>query len=1201
MKKTFVITSLFVLYVQCLCAQNKVEQRIILIGDAGKINAAQKAILRDAISRSLPGKTIAVFLGDNIYPKGMELSGDKKTTSQDILRSQFDELRKNGVPVYFIPGNHDWDKSGPGGYDKIIAANNFIEAQQDTLLKMIPADGCPGPYELAVSDNLVIVAMDSEWWLYPFDKQTDKSDCACKTKRDVLGSLSDIIDRNKNKVIIFATHHPFNTYGTHGGHYTLKDNIFPLTNLNKNLYLPLPVIGSLYPVLRKSFPTPEDEANVLYRDMKKSVDDILKTHPNVIHVSGHEHTLQLIQGQVLQVVSGAGSKHTPVKKGRGSLYAADSSGYVLADIMNDNSVKLSYFTYDDKTIHPSLVYEKPFTQPAAIVTAIKAPDIGDSIKIKINNQFDKVSGMHRNLFGENYRKIWGLETNLPVLKISKAGLVPQKKGGGMQTHSLRLTDGNGKEWVLRDLNKFTDALLPQELAQTLASDLLQDNFSAIFPYAPLSVPVFANALGVAHTNPSIVYIAPDKQLGIYNRDFSNTVALLEEREPLGKSLSTIKMQEKLKADNDNSVDQLSFLTARVQDIFLGDWDRHGDQWRWLKDDAEKNKTFKPVPRDRDQVFYINQGLFPKIASLPWIAPKLQGFGEKIRNVNTSAFNARYIDGVFTNGLSYDDWMKATNAAVNALTDSVIETALKQMPAEVYQASHTELFYKLQKRRQELLRAAPMYYNFLNKVIDISTSDKNEQVVIHDTLNGKLSINIYRATKDNETGKTLYSRIIDPAVTKAVNIYTNGGEDSISISNQSSPVKIRIIGSDTAKKEYQFTGKAKYLRKVHVYEGEKNASLTGQTNYVHKHFSNEPANTAMVLTNRYNKTTPLLTFGYNVDDGLLAVAGVRWIKQGFRKQPYASIQQFTAGYGSTSGAASFSYSGEWVKLIGKADLLLSANGDAPGGQNFYGLGNQSLFSKTGDYTKYYRSRFSIGNAAAALRWSINKTDSITAGAAFQTYTLDADDNTGRFINNSSQLHSYDSATIFNSKSHAGILLAFTHDSRNDKLIPTFGSRINIKLQGFTGLNTYSKSYMQLSMDMAGYKSIDRKSNLVISDRIGGGTSVGKPAFYQSFFLGSHENLYGYRQYRFGGEHIVYNNFEARLKLTNLASYILPGQLGLVGFYDIGRVWQKNFNGNEWHQGTGGGIYFAPAQLMMFQFVMAGSKEAWYPYLTAGFRF
>jgi len=84
-------------------------------------------------------------------------------------------------------------------------------------------------------------------------------------------------------------------------------------------------------------------------------------------------------------------------------------------------------------------------------------------------------------------------------------------------------------------------------------------------------------------------------------------------------------------------------------------------------------------------------------------------------------------------------------------------------------------------------------------------------------------------------------------------------------------------------------------------------------------------------------------------------------------------------------------------------------------------------------------------------------------------------------------------------------------------------------------------------------------------------------------------------------MLYNNAELRIKLANLASYILPGQLGLVAFYDVGKVWQKGYSDRQWHQGVGGGLYFAPAQLFVFQLVAGKSKEGWYPYLTAGFRF
>ncbi len=1202
MKQLYILLYLLAGFVVSARAQEDVLYRVILIGDAGEINTTQQAILNDAISKSLPGKTIALFLGDNIYPRGVELKADKKEASLNILRSQFEGLRKNGVPVYFVPGNHDWDKSGPSGYNKMMAANEYLQQQQDSLLKIIPANACPGPEEISLGDNLVIVTMDSEWWLYPYSDNVDKSDCDCKTKRDVLGKLEEIVYRNYNKTIILATHHPFVSYGTHGGYYTLREHLFPFTDLNKSLYIPLPIIGSIYPVLRKAFPPAEDLKNVLYKDMINGTNELLGKHPNIIHAAGHEHTLQLIQTEVLQVVSGAGCKNTPVKKGKGSLYAADSSGYVIADVLQDKSMRLHFYTYSNAGLKESFVYTRPYNNPKDLVFKKRDEITTDSIKMSLVTEFENVSKWHRSVFGENYRKVWNTETNIPVWHLSNTNLTPEEIGGGMQTHSLRLKGKDNKEWVIRSIDKFPDALLPQVLNQTLAAKLLHDNVSAIFPYAPLTVPVFANALNVAHSNPSIVYVAPDQKLGIYSRDFANKVVLLEEREPLGKSTSTIKMLQKLKEDNDNAVDQQAFLTARTQDIFLGDWDRHGDQWRWVDEAKGKDKKYRPVPRDRDQVFYINQGLLPSIAALPWIQPKLQGFGGHIRDINTFTFNARLIDGIFTNQLSYEDWKNSTDHAVTSLTDSVIDAALQKMPATVYNASHQKLSEQLQQRRQELLRVMPEYYRFLNKNIDVLFSDKNEQVNIADTMDGKLSVTVFKITKKNELGKLLYSRILDPSVTNELRLYMNGGNDNINITNNSSHIKIRIIGDGASTKQYTFSGKGKYLRKIHVYEGDTTAVFSGQSSPVHKHLSGSPSNTAYMPADRYNKTIPLLTAGYNADDGLILGAGIRWIRQGFRKTPYASNQQFIFGHAFSSDAFRFVYKGEWIDVIGKTDFTLYANVSAPDNtQNFHGRGNSSAFNKTGDYKFYYRTRFNLYELQPAFRWRNEKKSSFSIGPSVQFYRFDPEENKGRFINNTSELHTYDSSTIANDKGHAGIIANYIVEGRNNLLLPTYGYYFNAKWQGYAGLNNYSKSFTQLIAQFAVYKSIDRKSNFVIADRIGGGVTAGNATFYQSLFIGGQGNLLGYRQYRFAGEHMFYNNFEARIKLVNLASYILPGQLGFVGFYDVGKVWQKGLNDKVWHQGMGGGLYFAPAQMLLLQMVAGYSKEGWYPYFTMGFRF
>ena len=104
-----------------------------------------------------------------------------------------------------------------------------------------------------------------------------------------------------------------------------------------------------------------------------------------------------------------------------------------------------------------------------------------------------------------------------------------------------LDDKNGKEWVLRSVEKYPEVLLPQGLRETFAKDILKDNMSAQHPFGALVVPTLAKAVDVPHTTPIIGWVSPDANLGDYEGIFANTLCLLEEREPIGDSDNTTKM------------------------------------------------------------------------------------------------------------------------------------------------------------------------------------------------------------------------------------------------------------------------------------------------------------------------------------------------------------------------------------------------------------------------------------------------------------------------------------------------------------------------------------------------------------------------------------------------------------------------------------------------------------------------------------
>lgn len=1186
-----------------LFAQDSIRYRVILVGDAGEMNKEQQKALQHASGHVLPGKTSVFYLGDNIYPKGMSLPGSGKTTeSIDILRSQYEPMRAKGAPVYFVPGNHDWDKMGPDGLAKIKLQWQYLDGLGDSLLKLLPANGCPDPVAIPLNDKLVVIAYDSEWWLFPFSKDNEDGECDCKTREDVVAKLDELRNRYSDKMIILASHHPFESYGIHGGKYTLKDHIFPLTAANKNLYIPLPVLGSLYPFLRSTFTNPEDLKHPLYRELIKRVTGVFKDFPNVVYAAGHEHGLQLIKDERTQIVSGAGAKHTNAKKGKHSLFADATQGYVTVDQLNDNSLRFTYYIYDKDTVSQAFTYAMPFSsvKPPKDELAEKVLT-GDSMTVRVHPSYDKPGGFHRFLFGENYRKEWAAPTNVPVLRISElhGGLKPLQLGGGMQSKSLRLADPTGKEWVIRSVEKTPDALLPAELRATFARDWLDDVTSAQHPFSALIVPPIASAVKVPHANPVIGILSPDKNLGIYQRIFSNMIVLLEEREPLGESDNSEKMKKNLQKDNDNSLHAKEFLRARMLDALLGDWDRHEDQWRWFDDEKGKEKSYLGIPRDRDQVVHLTQGLFPKLASAGFVLPTLRDFDAKFSHVKWVLFKTRFVNAYPEMQFNREEWKKQAEKFASEVTDSVLEAGLLRLPKPSYELRHDVLLHKLKSRRDKLTDAMMEYYDFIQKVADIRTSDKNELVEITDGANGGLNVRISKIDKDGVVKSELMNKTYEAGHTKEIRVFVGNGSDSVVVNNKESKIRIRLIGGNDKKKYHIVEAN----RTVKLYDRENGSEYTGELSRLKMHISNDSLNTAFTPVNLYNTWIPLVVLGINADDGFIFGGGFRYIHQeGFRKYPYSSVHQLVAGHSFSTQAYRVKYNAEWIQALGKADITLQAFIKAPNNtMNYFGRGNETEYDKQSTDIRYYRARFSTYQLDPAFRWRGPKGSAFSVGPSAYYYAFDTDDNKGRFINNTSQIGTYDSLTLEQKKLHLGMVMSYINDKRNNKVIPQWGTFINIRLQAYKGMGMYARDFAQLIPEVALYKSLNRRSTIVLAERFGGTVTLGKTAFYQSAFLGGQENLLGYRQFRFAGQHSFYNNLELRIKLADIANYILPGQFGITGFWDVGRVWQNPDNSSKWHNGVGGGIYFAPASMLSLSFVMGNSSEGWYPYFTMGLRF
>ncbi|WP_291914771.1 BamA/TamA family outer membrane protein [Chitinophaga sp. CB10] len=1196
--------------------QSGVKQRIILIGDAGELHENGRNPVIDAVRSKYDlqdNRNTVLFLGDNVYPKGLPDSLAKTyPAARQILDYQINLVKGTNARGFIIPGNHDWEKSKPNGWATIRNQQRYVDSLHLPNVAFFPKDGCPGPEEVKISDEVTLIIMDSEWWLFPYDKPGSDDDCECKEKDEVLVKVSEIVAKNRNKLIVFATHHPFRSYGIHGGYYTLKQHIFPLTDLKPWLYVPLPVIGSIYPLTRGVFGTPEDLPHPMYKDMVKGIEDAMRQHGPIVFVSGHDHTLQLIKDAGNSyVVSGSGAKNNRVKQGSKSLYATCENGFSVLEVRDDGSVTIQYYLADNLSqpafANTLLHYSDfnrlgiKFTQPDTLPAVVTMP---------ADTQYEEVNNFHRWLLGETYRKVWAAPLNFPVMNLRTAkpgGLAILQRGGGMQTRSLRLADTAGVEYAMRSLKKYPLVAIPPLLRETIAREVVQDQISAANPYAPLAVAVLAEAAKVPHTNPTFVYLPKDTALGIYVNDFGNDVYLFEEREPVtgakDKTYNTLKVVDKIQADNDYLVDQKSVLRARLLDNFIMDYDRHDDQWRWFREKHKGVDYYYPVPRDRDQAFFVNNGFLSKIVAAPFLMPQFSGFRPKTKNLNRWNFSTRYFDRSFLNELDEAEWKKQIGKFLERMTDSTLEAAVNAFPDTVKHLVSPYMLPTLKARRSGMEEVMLKYYRFLSKRVYVPATAKDELIQLDRKEDGAVALNISKISKKGEVQHSIFSRTFVPSVTKELNVYGMGGQDRWVITgNNSTPIRIRFIGGRDAD-SYTDSSASAGGKRIRIYDlksGKDTFNLHGRQALK---LSDNPENIAYDRKFfKYDKFLPMLAVGFNKDDGLLLGLGASYMHQSWRKEPFASRHTFAATHALATKAWNFRYMGEWNDVLGKTGLITHVTAKAPNNTiNFFGYGNETGFdkSKPGKIS-YYRARFELYSADVLLHTNFGEKLSLSYGPAVSYYQFNKTENDGRFITDFTNNH-LDSASIYHNKGYAGGKVIAQLDTRNNKLIATRGVLWTTTLSGFGGLNNFSNNLASLQSDLSVYLSFNNPDRFVLVTRFGGGKVWGNYEYFQAYSIGGVNNLRGYRNYRFAGEAGVYNNTEVRLKLFDLKTFLLPAGVGLLAFNDVGRVWAPGEKSQVWHDGFGGGLYIAPVNALIVTAVIGHSKEETLPYFTLGFKF
>ncbi|WP_222981875.1 metallophosphoesterase [Flagellimonas meishanensis] len=1190
--------------------EKDIEHTFYLIGDAGvspigDLNPALKKF-KAALDKA-PKNSTAIFLGDNIYPAGLP---DKKDSTKayieakNHLDAQINTLENFSGKKVFIPGNHDWYTEGLVGLKR---QEKYIEEALDSKEVFFPENGCPME-TFEIGDDILVITIDTEWYLTNWDKRPDINDeCEIKDRDRFFVELEDEIKDNRQKTTIIAMHHPMFSYGTHGGQYSFKKHFFP-----NNGKVPMPILGSVANFLRRtSGASIADMQNKKYNALRKRLLTLAQYSEKVILVSGHEHTLQyIVEDGIPQIVSGAGAKTGATRLLNGSKFSTGKMGYAVLKVFTDGSSEVAFYGAEEPG--EGLLFQSGILpKDPSVETTEYAEEFPPFMEASVYSQEEITkTGFHKWLWGERYRKYYGTKVKAPTVLLDTlyGGLKVVRKGGGNQSNSLRLEHGDGRQFVMRDLRKsaerylqaiaFQDQYIIGQFEDTYIQELLLDLYTGAHPYAPFTIGVLADAVDIYHTNPTLYYVPKQSTLGAYNSEFGDGLYMIEEHvsdghddlESFGRTKkieSTNDLMEKLRKDEEYKLDQKEYVKARLFDFLIGDWDRHVDQWRWAEfEDENGNKVYKPIPRDRDQAFsQWGDGLILGFGTraIPGLGI-FEGFNEEIRNIKgfTSSPRTFALDMALLSQTDLQLWEEQAKYIQQHINGDVIDRALLQFPEEVRDDTVDGIKRALLSRKNGLVQTAREYFEVINKYSVVTGTDKDDYFNITAGADGSLEILGYRI-KDGKKSDLFFQKTFSPKFTKEVWLYGLDDDDVFDINTVSSKITLRVIGghnNDTYKI-------AESSKKVHTYDFKTKKNTYDEAYSGRRHTVND------YNTNNYNflkvkaSNNQFLPFlGFNPDDGIKVGITDTYTYNAFKQNPFTQQHIFSASFYFATNGFDLGYRGEFSHVINKVNLQLAARFTSPNfTQNFFGFGNETENNDDDEPLglDFNRVRLRTIKLTPSLVWRGYLGSKVRLGVSYED--IEVEETEDRFINQFFVQNGEENQQRF-----FGAEAEYDYANSDNEAFPTIGMRFNLVGGYKTNLNESSRTFGYLIPSLSVDHRLSSNGRLVFATKIKGHINFGDDfEFYQGASIGANNGLRGFRFQRFTGKSAFYQNSDLRYSFRRRKTGLLPVTPGVFGGFDYGRVWFPGDSSDRWHNSYGGGFFLNGADILSANMGLFGSAD------------
>lgn len=810
---------------------------------------------------------------------------------------------------------------------------------------------------------------------------------------------------------------------------------------------------------------------------------------------------------------------------------------------------------------------------------------GKNTVVQAHEQYD-AGGLHRFLLGDNYRDLWTKPIRVQFLDLGSyaGGLKALKLGGGKATRTLRLVAPDSSQYVFRPLYKgLID--LPNEFKHTIIWNLVVDARSAMHPTAPVATPRMLAATRVLHPTPRLVVMPDDATLGEFRNEFGGVVGTIEEFPDVpekgaafagaDKIINSDDLLLRINKDPAERIDARAFLTAHLIDLILGDADRHADQWKWAR--LEPDARWLPISRDRDMVFVSYEGLGFQLARMA--SPALVKFDSTYSPPSAVFHNAIEFDRRLLSEFEKPVWDSIAASVTRAITDSVLEASMVAMPSE-YGASSSQILAKLKVRRDHLPDAAADYYSVLAIVIDLHATDSADRATIVRRADGSVDVRI-------QSGKygPYFQRRFNRGETREIRLYLHDGDDSASVSGDvQQSITLRIIGGNgnNTLEDLSTVGGRRNPTRLYdagtvagvMYEPDSVIKLKGELDEGELPFNRRPwprlyGKVRQPQRDRGSSIKPVVGFKSGHGLGLVPRIGVAQYKYGFRRVPYSSMMKAEVAYSTTNrwevGLATdrrFESSFHVPVTTGMSQL---------GVVEFRGFGND-VPDVRGSFDDVKQRQW---NFHPAVAYTFGPKSDVSLGLIVRYTTTDSAVN--RFI---SEERPYG----FGKFGQTGLRLELQHDTRNqmDTVRLRGGFAFNppdypplwgtLEFAGslYPGMWDVTRPYQELSGVASAFLTLSLLTRPVLALRAGGKKLWGDFPYFDAAFLGGTGSLRTEHRQRWAGDASVFGTTELRIPIAKFP-LILPLDVGVLGFIDVGRVYLNGDSPGGWHKGTGAGVW------------------------------